>query len=148
MGFSDARVNIQDEDAIGLMKGAGEIVQQRLRASVTVRLEQNVNALEAAGPRGRQRGANFGGMVAVIVDHRDAALRAAHLKAPVDAGEIAPGASRIVSTGNSSSRPTATAAAALSSVVRARHMHPETTQVAPAKFEMKLAGHVPGGRSA
>ena len=42
-GLFRGAVNIQDEDAIGLMERAGEIVQQRLRAGVTVRLEQNVD---------------------------------------------------------------------------------------------------------
>ena len=45
-----------------------------------------MNALKVAELRGGQRGANLGGMMAVIVDHRDAARLPAHLKPAIDAG--------------------------------------------------------------
>ena len=81
-------VDIGDVYAIGLMKGAREIIHQRLRARVAVRLEQHVDTLKAAGARGRESGANLGGVVAVVVDHGDAALGATHLKAAVDTMEF------------------------------------------------------------
>ena len=45
-----------------------------------------MDAAKLAKLRGGERGANLGGMMAVIVDHRDAAGLAAHLKAAIDAG--------------------------------------------------------------
>ena len=41
-----------------------------------MRLEDDVDLAEAALPRRRQRGADLGRMVAVIVDHGDAVRRA------------------------------------------------------------------------
>ena len=43
-----------------------------LRARVAVRLEEHQQALEMAAARGFERGANFGGVMAVVVDQRDA----------------------------------------------------------------------------
>src|SRR5271168_3288522 len=69
------------------MKYAREIVHQGVRAGVAVRLEQHVNVSEAAGARGGQGRPDFGGMMAVIVDHGYAPFGAAYLKAAVDAAE-------------------------------------------------------------
>ena len=46
---------------------------------------------ETTGTRRRQRRTDFGRMMAVVVDHGDAALGAAHLKAPVHATEFGQG---------------------------------------------------------
>ena len=43
---------------------------------------------ESALARGGQRGANLGGMVAVVVDHGDAVGRASQLEATIDAAEV------------------------------------------------------------
>ena len=67
------------------MKSAGELLRQVERPRVAVRLEQHVDAPEAAEPRGIQGGADFGGMMSVIVNDRDAAFFAAHLEAPLHA---------------------------------------------------------------
>src|SRR5579885_501779 len=84
-GLFRSGVDIQHEDAVRLVEGAPEFVHQVHGPAVAVRLEQHVNAAETAQPRGRQGGADFGGMMAVVVDDRDAALLAADLKAPVHA---------------------------------------------------------------
>ena len=110
------RVDIEHVHAIGLMKGAREIVHQRLRARVAVRLEQHVNASKAAGARGRERGANLGGVMAVVVDHGDAALRAAHLKAAVHAAEMPPALRESSRRECRVPAPTATAAVAFSTL--------------------------------
>ena len=68
------------------MEALRELVHQVLRARVAMRLKDREDTPEIAKLRGGQRGANFGGVVAVIVDHRDAAGLAAHLETAIDAG--------------------------------------------------------------
>jgi len=51
-------------------------------------LKQHVDVLEAACAGRRQRSLNLSGVVAVVVDHRHAALSAANLKTAVDATEF------------------------------------------------------------
>src|SRR5262249_33884857 len=63
------RINIQDENAVGIGEGGAEFVKQVTRASVAVWLGDDVDALETALPSSSQGGANLGGMVAVIVNH-------------------------------------------------------------------------------
>src|SRR5579872_6852598 len=75
-------------NCIGLMEGAREIIHQRLRARVAMGLKQHVDALKTAGAGGGESGADFRWVMSVIVDHGDAALCAAHLKAAVDATEF------------------------------------------------------------
>ena len=53
-----------------------------------MRLEQNQQAIERAAARGFESGANLDGMVAVIVDQRDAGDDALDLETAGDAGEI------------------------------------------------------------
>jgi hypothetical protein len=53
-----------------------------------VGLEEDVNFPVAALAGGGEGGANFGGVMAVVVDDGDAAGRAAKLKSPVDAAEV------------------------------------------------------------
>ena len=59
-----------------------------LRSRVAVRLKEHQQALEAAAARRFERGANLAGMVAVIVNQRNAAENALDLEAPADAREI------------------------------------------------------------
>ena len=54
-----------------------------------MRLEDNQNSSIAALARSRQSGANLSGVVAVVVDNGNSAIRTAQLKAPVDAVEMA-----------------------------------------------------------
>ena len=72
-----------------------------------MRLEDDMDAPVTAFTGGGQGSANLGGMVAVVVDHRDAARRAAQLKAPVHAakvaeahGDLAAGNSKLVGNGD------------------------------------------------
>src|SRR5271170_5799415 len=53
-----------------------------------MRLKDNVDTAVVAVASGAEGGANFGRVVSVVVDHCDAAHRALHLKAPVDAAKI------------------------------------------------------------
>ena len=51
-----------------------------------MRLEDGEYAAEIAEFGGRERGADLGGMMAVVVDHRDTARLAASLESAIDAG--------------------------------------------------------------
>ena len=53
-----------------------------------MRLKDHVNASVAAFARRRQRGANLGRMVPVVVHHRDAVRLPALLKPPVDSAKM------------------------------------------------------------
>src|ERR1035437_5875968 len=75
-GFLRGRVNIHDKHAIGLVERARELFHEVKRPREPVWLKQHVDAPEAAQPGAVERGADLGGMVAVIVDDRDAALPA------------------------------------------------------------------------
>ena len=66
-------VDIGDHQNVRLIEGAAEIVPEMLRARVAVRLKEHEQALVTAAARGFERGANFGGMMAVVVNQRDAA---------------------------------------------------------------------------
>src|ERR1700677_3625933 len=77
-------VDIQHVDYVGLVKALRELVHQMLRARVAVRLEHSVNAAKLAELRGGECSPNLSGMMAVVVDHGDAAGLATHLKAAVD----------------------------------------------------------------
>ena len=86
--------------------------------------------------------------MAVIVDHRDAALRAAHLKAPVDATEMPPGLANRFHRNlqfQRRRRPRRSRSARCARRERADGNSPDRVA---AKFEMKLAGHVARGASA
>ncbi len=83
------RVDGQHDHRVGVAKCASELVQKISGARVPVRLEDDVNLAAAARARSGQRGANLGGMVAVVVDNRHAARLAALLEAPVDAAKVA-----------------------------------------------------------
>ena len=76
------------EHGIGIAERGGEFIEQQLRARVAVRLKDDVDLAEAALPRRRQRGANLGGMMAVVVDHGDAVGAALELEAAIHAVEV------------------------------------------------------------
>jgi hypothetical protein len=90
-GFFRGGVDIHHENRVGLVKGARELVHQMERAGEAMGLEEHVDAAETAHAGAIQGRADFGGMVAVVVDDGDAALDAAHLKAAIDAVESGKG---------------------------------------------------------
>src|SRR5260370_8283179 len=60
-----------------------------LRAGITMRLEKHQQAIELADARGFQRGANFRGVMAVGVDHRDVVDGSLDVEAAADSRESA-----------------------------------------------------------
>src|SRR5215831_3535387 len=81
-------INIQDENAIRIAESGAEFFQQIARTGVAMGLENDVDAPEAALPRGGQSGADFRGMVSVIVNHAYSGSMPAQLEAAVHATEI------------------------------------------------------------
>src|SRR5260370_28510184 len=73
-------VNIQHVDRVGLVEAAREFIEQRLCARIPMRLEHGMDAAEMAHPRRGQRGSDFGGAMAVVVDYRYSARLAAYLE--------------------------------------------------------------------
>ena len=86
------RVDRQHDDCIRIAKCAAKFIQKIFRPRVPMRLKDNMNL---ASPRRANRGAcrlqrsaNFGGVVAVIVDNGHAARLTPLLEAPVDAAKV------------------------------------------------------------
>src|SRR5580698_2006892 len=71
------------------MKGSGEIVEQVEGARITMRLKKHVHAAMAAGLRRCERGANFGGVMPVVVNQRDSVRHTAYFETSADAREFA-----------------------------------------------------------
>ena len=61
-------VNIGNNDVIGVVEGASKLVPQRLGAGITMRLEHGQDAFASGRARGRERGADLGRMMRIIVD--------------------------------------------------------------------------------
>ena len=78
----------QDRHGIGIFECAAELFHQVFRARVAVRLKDHVNVPVSALAGGSKRGANLGGMMAVVVNHGNAAHYAFTLEAPVDAAIV------------------------------------------------------------
>ena len=92
-----------------------------------MRLKDHVDLAKAALPGSRQRGANLGGMMAVVVDYADPRGLAAQLETPVHAAEFLQGHANVIrldieadSHRNGRRR--------VQNVVRARHVQAELTQ--------------------
>ncbi len=65
-------INIGHQDAVGIIEGAPELAPQGLGPRVAVRLKHREHAIAPGGFRGRERGANLGGMMRVIVHQQEA----------------------------------------------------------------------------
>lgn len=76
-------------DGVGVAESGGEVVKEVAGARVAVWLEEDVDAPVAKFAGGGKGGADFGGVVAVVVDDGDAAGGAFVLEAAVDAAEAA-----------------------------------------------------------
>src|SRR5208282_1862115 len=81
-------INFRDEKNVGLIEGLAKFLPEILRAREAMRLKNHEEALETAAAGGLESGANFGGVMAVIVDQSDAVEDALDFKAPPDAGKF------------------------------------------------------------
>src|SRR5579864_9409811 len=87
-GLFAGGVNIEDEERVGIIERGGEFFDEIAGACVAMRLEDDMDLLEAALPRRRQRRLDLGGMMAVVVDHAHAGNASAQLEPAVDAAEL------------------------------------------------------------
>ena len=67
------RINVGHDDAVGVVESAPELAPQRLRARIAMRLKHRQHAIAPGRARGRERRANLGRMMRVIV-HQEKAL--------------------------------------------------------------------------
>ena len=82
------RIDIRQNENIGLIERAAEFIPEMLRACIAMRLEKNEQAVELA-PAGRlERGANLGRVMAVIVDHGDVVHDPLDVEPAPDAGKM------------------------------------------------------------
>ncbi len=81
-------IDVQQHQHVGLIEGPAELVPEVLGAREPMRLEEHEQAIELAASRGFERGANFGGMVAVIVNDGDVVNDALDVEAAANAGEF------------------------------------------------------------
>ena len=84
-------INVENEQTVGIVERMHKLVHERLRAGVTMRLEDDVNFAETALPRRREGGANLGRMMPVVVDHADSVNRASQLEATIHAAKVLKG---------------------------------------------------------
>src|SRR5256885_4384486 len=81
-------VNIREDKNIGLIEGFGEIVPGMLGAREAMRLKKNEKTIELAAARGVERGANFRGVMAVIVDDGNVGDDTFDVEAAADSGKF------------------------------------------------------------
>ncbi len=76
------RVNVGHDDAVGVIESAPELAPQRLGPRIAMRLKHGQNAITSGGFRGRERRANLGGMMRVIVHEQEAIALVLDFKTP------------------------------------------------------------------
>ncbi len=67
------RIDVEHDERIGVVEGGGEFFHQIASAGIAVGLEDDVNLAEPALAGGGERGPDLGWMVAIVIDHADAA---------------------------------------------------------------------------
>src|SRR5581483_3502420 len=80
-------VDIQHEHGVCRAEGGAEFLHERLGAGVAMRLEDNVDAAVTALARGGKSGANFSGVMGVVVNDSDAAHLSLNVEAAVHAAK-------------------------------------------------------------
>src|SRR5262249_5990477 len=81
-------VDVGQYENVGEIESDAEIVPKGLRAGEPVRLEQDQQAVKLAATSGFERGANFGRVVAVVVDYSDSLDHAFDVEPAADAGKF------------------------------------------------------------
>src|SRR5207249_9517872 len=81
-------IDIQNDQAVRVLKRSCKLVHQITGSGIAMRLEDHMNLAKATLPGGGKGGANFRGMVAVVIDYADPRNLAPQLEATVDAVEV------------------------------------------------------------
>src|SRR3989454_1151736 len=82
------RVDIGQHEHVGLVECAAKLIPEKFGARIAMRLEKNQQPVELATPCGVERRANLRGVVAIIVNQRDAVDGALDVEAAAHAGEF------------------------------------------------------------
>src|SRR5262245_65602037 len=82
----------REDDAVGILEAAGELLEEIAHARVAVRLHDGDDAAAYRGSGGPQHGSNLDGMMSIVVVNRHAVPGARELEAPSHAGEARNGA--------------------------------------------------------
>jgi hypothetical protein len=139
-------IDVGDNDHVGLVEGARELVEQIAGARVAVGLKGDDDAAVVGALSGVERGFDFSRMMAVVVDQRDAPRLSHDRKAPSDAPERGEGLlgeieRHLELVGDGDDRE------AILHVVRSRHVHHEFTErfAAPVCVKVRAKAVVPKG---
>ena len=111
-------IDVGDDHRVGVVEAERESVEQRLQAGVAMRLHDRDHLALGRGARGAQHRGDLDGMVAVIVEDRDAVPFAGAGEAPLDAAERGDAPCGSTAIGAFSSCATAIAAVAFSALCR------------------------------
>src|SRR5882724_7746413 len=87
-GIFAGGINIGQDEDVRLVEGFREIVPEMLCAREAMRLKENEKTVEFAAARGVERGANFRGVMAVIVNDGDVGDDTFDVEAAADAGKF------------------------------------------------------------
>ena len=80
-------INVEDDERVGVAKCRREFMHEVAGTGVAVGLEDDVNLAISALASGGKRGADFGRVMAVVVDDGDASCLPAELKAAIHAAK-------------------------------------------------------------
>ena len=83
------RINVGHDDTIGVIEGRAKFLPQRLGPRIAMRLKHRQDAFAPGRFRGRERGANFGRMMRVVVDQQKALALVLDLETPAGVLETA-----------------------------------------------------------
>src|SRR5947209_19879285 len=63
-----SRINVEQHEDVRLIERTAEFIPKVLSARITMRLEEHKQAIELASAGRFERGANFGGVMAIVVN--------------------------------------------------------------------------------
>src|SRR6266404_1125132 len=82
------RIDVREDEQVGLIEGAAELIPEMLRARIAMRLEKNQQAVKLTAASSFERGANLRRVVTVVVDYRDLVHGAFYVEAAADAAKV------------------------------------------------------------
>src|SRR5438132_89495 len=82
------RIDIEQHEDVRLIERAAEFIPKVLGAGVAMRLEEHQQSIELAAASRLKRGANLGGVMAVVVHDGDVVNHALDVKAAAYAGKF------------------------------------------------------------
>src|SRR5436190_4983295 len=83
-----SRINVEQHEDVRLIERTAEFIPKVLSARITMRLEEHKQAIELASAGRFERGANFGGVMAIVVNDGNVVDHALDIKAAAHAGKL------------------------------------------------------------